>query len=403
MLRLLAALGCLILCAAPPATAGEASLDLRYRMEVVDQASKPRRARAHTIRARLGYEVGPWQGFSARLEGEGVLAPGGERYDTAITPRSDLPRINDAETHEINQAWAAYAPRPGTLIKAGRQTITLGDATFVGSARFRQNQSSYDALTLSDRTLLPDTHLQYGFIWLVDTPTGEQAASGDWNTRSHVMQADYTGLPSIELGVYAVLLDIDDRPTQSSKTFGALLDGQWEVGKASVLARSEFAWQGDWGNNPTALSEHLLRAEAGLGYRGVRPLIGARQQTGNGSVALQTPIGKKHGNRGWADVFSTTPAAGLWDFWGEARLVAREADWLGFDLAGTLFESLEFSAAHHRFHDDRGSADYGHETDLRLRFAPLESVTVSLDYADYRAAQFGVDTRKFWFSVTVKH
>jgi hypothetical protein len=396
-MRLFAALGCLILCAAPPAAAGEASLDLRYRMEVVDQASKPRRARAHTIRARLGYEVGPWQGFSARLEGEGALAPGSERYDTAVAPRSDLPRINDAETHEINQAWAAYAPQPGTLLKLGRQTITLGAATFVGSARFRQNQSSYDALTLSDHTLLPDTHLQYGFIWLVDTPTGEQAPSGDWNTRSHVMQADYTGLSPIELGIYAVLLDIDDRPTQSSKTFGALLDGEWVVGEASVLARSEFAWQGNWGNNPTALSEHLLRAEAGLGYRG------ARQQSGNGSVALQTPIGKKHGNRGWADVFSTTPAAGLWDFWGEARLVAKEADWLGLDLAGTPLQSLEVSAAHHRFHDDRGATDYGHETDLRLRFAPFDNVTVSLDYADYRAATFGVDTRKFWFSVTVTH
>ncbi len=402
MMRLTAALGCLILLAAPQAAAGEASLDLRYRLEVVDQASKPRRARAHTIRARLGYEVGPWQGFSARLEGEGVLAPGGERYDTAATPRSDLPRINDAETHEVNQAWVAYAPRPGTLIKLGRQTITLGNATFVGSARFRQNQSSYDAVTLSDRALLPDTHLRYGFIWLVDTPTGEQAPSGDWNTRSHVMQADYTGLAPIELGVYAVLLDIDDRPTQSSKTFGALIDGQWDVGEASVLARSEFAWQGDWGNNRNDLAEHLLVVEAGFGMGGIWPLVGARQQSGNGSVALQTPIGKKHGNRGWADVFSTTPAAGLWDVYGEARLVAKEADWLGFDLAGTPLESLEVSAAHHRFHDDRGSADYGHETDLRLRFAPFDGVTVSLDYADYRAAGFGVDTRKFWFSVTVK-
>ncbi|HJM60299.1 MAG TPA: hypothetical protein QF813_02280 [Alphaproteobacteria bacterium] len=58
MMRLLAALGCPILCAAPQASAGEASLDVRNRLEVVDQASKPRRARAHTIRARLGYEVG---------------------------------------------------------------------------------------------------------------------------------------------------------------------------------------------------------------------------------------------------------------------------------------------------------------------------------------------------------
>ncbi len=401
MARLVAALGCLILCAAPGATAGEASLDLRYRLEVVDQASKPRRARAHTVRARLGYEVGPWQGFSARLEGEGILAPGGERYDTAIIGRADLPRVNDAESHEINQAWLAYAPRPGTLLKLGRQTITYGNATFIGSARFRQNQSSYDALTLSDRTLLPDSHLQYGFIWLVDTPSGEQAPSGDWNTRSHVMQADYTGFGPLELGVYALLLDIDDRPAQSSKTFGALLDGAWQVGKVAVLARSEVAWQGDWGNNPNDLAEHLLLAEAGLGYGGIWPLLGARQQTGNGSVALQTPIGKKHGNRGWADVFSTTPAAGLWDIWGAARLVAKEADWLG--LTGTLFESLELSAAHHRFHDDRGSADYGHETDLRLRFAPFDSVTVSLDYADYRAAGFGVDTRKFWFSVTVNN
>ena len=133
---------------------------------------------------------GPWHGFSARLEGEVILAPGSERYDTAIKRRSDLPRTNDAETHEVNQAWVAYAPRPETVIKASRQTLFLGAETFVASARFRQNQRTFDAITLSDHTLLPDTHLQYGYMWLVDDTSGEDATHGDWNTNTHFVQID---------------------------------------------------------------------------------------------------------------------------------------------------------------------------------------------------------------------
>ncbi|MDP6952514.1 MAG: hypothetical protein QGF53_07100 [Alphaproteobacteria bacterium] len=402
MTRLLAATGCALLWLALPAAAGEASLDLRYRLEVVDQASKPRRARAHTIRARLGYETGPWHGFSARLEGDAILAPGSERYDTPITPRADLPRINDAETHEINQAWVAYAPRSQTRLKLGRQTLFLGADTFVASARFRQNQRTYDAITLSERGLLPDTHLQYGYLWLIDNVSGEDATHGDWNTSSHFVQIDYGGLAPVDLGAYALLLDIDHLPAQSSKTFGALAGGRWEFDGTTLLARGEFAWQGDWAHNPTDLSERLLIGEAGIGRWGLWPMLGLRQQTGNGTVALQMPIGKKHGNRGWADVFNTNPAAGLLNVYGEAKLKLGQADWLGLDVAGTPFESLELVAAHHRFFDDRGATNYGHETDLRLRFKPLDGVTVSLDYADYRAAGFGVDTRKFWFSVTVK-
>ncbi len=401
MMRLLAALGYPILCAAPQGSAGEPDLDVRYRLEVVDQASKPRRARAHTIRARLGYEVGPRHGFSARLEGEVILAPGSERYDTAIKRRSDLPRINDAETREVNQAWVAYAPQPETVIKAGRQTLFLGAETFVASARFRQNQRTFDAVTLSDHTLLPDTHLQYGYMWLVDDTSGEDATHGDWNTNSHFVQIDYGGFAPVEFGAYALLLDIDHLPADSSKTLGVLADRRWDMGDSTLLARGEFAWQDDWGDNPNNLSEHLLITEAGVGHGGLWPLFGLRQQTGNGRVALQIPIGKKHGNRGWADVFSTTPAAGLLDVYGEAKFKLKQADWLGLDLAGTPLESLELVAAHHRFFDDRGSINYGHETDLRLHLKPLDGVTVTLDSADYRASQFGVDMRKFWFSVTL--
>ena len=173
------------------------------------------------------------------------------------------------------------------------------------------------------------------------------------------------------------------------------------MGDSTLLARGEFAWQDDWGDNPNNLSEHLLITEAGVGHGGLWPLLGLRQQTSNGRVALQIPIGKKHGNRGWADVFSTTPAAGLLDVYGEAKFKLKQADWLGLDLAGTPLESLELVAAHQRFFDDRGSINYGHETDLRLHLKPLDGVTVTLDYADYRASQFGVDTRKFWFSVTL--
>ena len=139
---------------------GDLAYDLRTRFETVDQASKPRRARAHTVRFRLGYEIGPWHGFSARVEGELIRALGGKHYDDGIARRPDLPQIRDAQTLEFNQYWLAYAPRADTELTLGRQAIDHGAPTFVGTAKFRQNQNAFDAATVVDSSL-PDTRLEY--------------------------------------------------------------------------------------------------------------------------------------------------------------------------------------------------------------------------------------------------
>jgi hypothetical protein len=53
-------------------SAGAPIIDLRLRLEDVDQANKAKTAVATTLRARLGYQTGEFEGFSALAEFDAV-------------------------------------------------------------------------------------------------------------------------------------------------------------------------------------------------------------------------------------------------------------------------------------------------------------------------------------------
>jgi hypothetical protein len=93
-----------------------------------------------------------------------------------------------------------------------------------------------------------------------------------------------------------------------------------------------------------------------------------------------------HKFNGWADLFLTTPAAGLQDIYGGVayKFAAIKA------LPG-----LNAAVTYHRFNSDLGNLRYGDEWDASLGFK-LGRVTLLAKYADYNANGFGVDTRKVW-------
>jgi hypothetical protein len=89
---------------------------------------------------------------------------------------------------------------------------------------------------------------------------------------------------------------------------------------------------------------------------------------------------------GWADLFLITPAKGLQDLYAGAA----------YKFVGIkALPGLNAAVTYHQFDSDFGSTDYGHEWDASLGFK-LGRVAVLAKYADYDAAGFGSDTRKFW-------
>lgn len=382
---------------------GTFKLDVRARHEMADQDGLSRRASANTVRTRISYEVGKWRGFSALVEAENIFVPGDDRFNDTINGRSDFPVVRDAPTTELNQYWLGYAIPGGGVVKLGRQSIDLGARTFVTSARFRQNQQTYDAATIIARPL-PDLTLLFGYTWTIDRTVGEDAVDGDWNTATHMAHVAYDGLPPVEIAGYALAMDLDERPALSALTLGARFDGTFpHTDSTSLITRGELAWQTDYADNPTDFSEVLILAEAGAGIAGLEGVLGYRRQSGNGRAALQTTIGMKHSNRGWADKFSTTPPHGLVNTY--VALTIEPGFLAILDLGPQTRQWLDrtqIRAGYNRFSSDGGGTRYGTEFDIGFRQRLYDRLEFLLEYADYRAKSYATDTRKMWVTLQFK-
>ena len=129
-------------------TSGQAHLDFRYRYEQVDQQGFDVDAYASTLRTRLNYTTAEWQGLTAMLEAANVVVLGQyDLYNSTTNGATSRPVVADPEYTEINQAWLQYRRGSFTGI-GGRQVINLDNQRFVGNVAWRQNDQTYDAVTL---------------------------------------------------------------------------------------------------------------------------------------------------------------------------------------------------------------------------------------------------------------
>jgi hypothetical protein len=142
----------------PPAPAEQwitPTIDIRARYEFGDTDGLDQ-SHAFTFRERLGLKTKAWNGFSAFVEGEFSQAavddynanagPEANPYDPANTV------ISDPETNELNQGFLQYEGFD-TVAKAGRQRIIYDNAAFIGNVGWRQNEQTYDAISLSNKSI----------------------------------------------------------------------------------------------------------------------------------------------------------------------------------------------------------------------------------------------------------
>jgi hypothetical protein len=104
-----------------------------------------------------------------------------------------------------------------------------------------------------------------------------------------------------------------------------------------------------------------------------------------GVAAFQTPLATLHAFNGWADLFLTTPATGLRDYYAG----------VGKTFAVPFLPGLKADLTYHEFDSEFGGLDYGSEWDASLGFK-LGPVALLAKYARYEASGFAVDTEKFW-------
>ncbi|HSG05725.1 MAG TPA: alginate export family protein, partial [Nitrospiria bacterium] len=228
-------------------TGGKVSLNVRYRYEWVDMESLSKEAHASTVRTRLGYQTGEVSGFSGLVEFEDVTVVGSERYNNTKNGKTEYPVVADPEDTEVNQAYLAYRGLKDTVIKVGRQKIFLDNARFIGNVGWRQNEQTFDAVLVQNRSV-PDLTGTYAYLSNVNRVFGgHHPTRANFRVGSHLVNVAYTGFKPASATVYGYFIDFDDVPSSSdpsTKTLGGQLKGSVALSEGfSLLYFAELADQ----------------------------------------------------------------------------------------------------------------------------------------------------------------
>jgi hypothetical protein len=365
---------------------GDASVDFRYRYELVDDGNFEKDAHASTLRTALGYRTLPYKGFSLFIQAQNV-APifKDDTYNNAGAGHlsndvKDRPVVADPAQTRMQQVYLRVNAFD-TDFDFGRREIFYGDHRFIGDVRWRQNHQAFDAVYLSNRTWEQAT-LSYTYADKVIRING-----GDKDMSSHFMNGVVKLDDTMSLELFGYLLDYTEEQDfqLSSQSYGFRLNGARPFSEDwRALFEAEYARQSDYQSNPTEFGANYLELMGGGGYktfvavRVARELLGAAQ----GPLAFQTPLATGHKFNGWADRFLVTPPDGLVDWNVTINGKVRAVTWL---------------VRYHDFSADEGGDPYGSELDAQLTYPTSWSQVFAAKFALYRDDGFSADTSKFWF------
>jgi hypothetical protein len=361
-------------------------IDMRLRTESVDQAGMAHDATANTLRGRVGFETGKAWNTSLLAEGD-LLWTFGTNYNSTTNGHTAYPVVADPKTHEINRLQLTNASIPGTTLVLGRQRIVLDDQRFVANVGWRQNEQTFDAVRVTNKSIANLT-LDVAYLGRINRVFGNESPVGDYEGDNYVANVAYQ-LPVGKLTGFAYLLDFDEAPTDSSQTLGVRFAGERVVRRVKVAYATSWASQEDRANNPLDYSDDFYAAEITGTLRQWSLGAGVEILEGDGVKGFATPLATLHKFQGWADKFLNTPPNGIDD-----RYVT-----LGYATKGVgMLDTLSATAAYHLFEAERGALEYGRELNLQLQ-AKWHRLSGTLKYADYRAERFATDTKKLWAQV----
>jgi hypothetical protein len=332
-------------------------IDIRGRYEFGEvEGLDP--SNALTFRERLGLKTQAWNGFSVLIEGEfsqaavdhynGGAGPTASPFDPAQTV------IADPETNELNQGYVQYQGFD-TTFKIGRQRIIYDNAAFIGNVGWRQNEQTYDAISIANQSIDGLT-LNYAYVNQVNRIFGSDADSPlipgftnvqDLDASVHLLNASYTGISGLTLGGYAYIMNFSKVGAWDNNTFG--LSAKGTLG--GIALYGEFAYQdkAGLGGDSDAMYQHIT-ATKGFGSQS---LTVGLEHLGAG---FKTPLATVHAFNGFADVTDGARISGAHN--GLTDLYVTHTI--------PLFYGIKWMNTLHAFGDDEVSTGYGWEYDSVL-------------------------------------
>lgn len=366
----------------------EVDLSFRYRAEVVDQEGPLDRAKASTVKTRATIKTDWTSGFDSVIEFDDVTAVGMDDYNAGAgtTPdKINYAVIADPEGTELNQVFLRYT---NDMLNGayGRQRILMGNQRFVGGVGWRQNEQTYDSFTFNGQ-LIDNLTLSLAHIERANRIFGESVPAGRHAHNTNLANVEYSLGDSGKLSAFYLQVDNETALALSNNTFGVRYAGNVD----SLVYALEYATQSDGGDNPNDYSAdyYLLEAaykqkqfSAGVGYE----VLGGDTAGGQG---FTTSLATLHKFQGWADVFLSTPTAGIEDLYVNGS----------FKLG-----QFNFKAVYHEFSTEESGVDLGSEIDLSVSTKVNKTLSVLLKYADFSSdnEQAYASRDKVWLMFTFK-
>ncbi|MEH6503818.1 MAG: hypothetical protein V7682_07970 [Cycloclasticus sp.] len=385
---------------------GQSSFSANLRYENVDQENKPEEANAYTARLTAAYKTGTYYGLGIYGEVESVHSLFSNNYAHKSQAKgATYPVIADPNETELNQGYLFYTGLSDTSVKLGRQALTYRDAPFhrhIGTVAWRQNWQTLDAFSVANKSI-QDTTLSYAYVWNVNRIFGEDAPEpwDDFDSASHLINAQYMGFKPVKLEAYAYLYDFKNADALSTNTYGLRASGATPVADGvNAIYTAEYASQSDAADNPNSIDADYLLGELGakMTFDGPVKMLLVKAsyelQEGNGGAdRFVTILGTNHAYQGWADQFLVTPGDGVKDIYLTAVAKAY---------------GMKFVAAYHDFSSDKNSYDYGTEFNIMATKKVAKNYTLGLKYADFNADTNSLNTTtpndvtKIWAFVQAK-
>ena len=321
-------------------------IDIRVRYEFADvDGLDP--SHALTARERLALRTMDWHGLSAFVEGEFSQAiigdyNGGAAAAEPFDPRNSL--VADPETNELNQGYVQYNGHDN-LLRLGRQRLIYDNAAFIGNVGWRQNEQTYDAVSLANQCV-KDLTIHYAYLSQVNRIFGSEATNPlpnatDVGSDTHLFKLSYAGVSGWTFGAYGYLMDFDNLRSWNNDTFGAII--QTEQG--GFTWRAEGAYQ----ENDTDDSAWYAHGSVSRSFGGHALTLGVEFL----DAGFRTPLATLHAFNGFADAFVARRTNGTHG--------GLTNPYLSHSMP--IFWDIKWTNVLHAFGDNALDASYGWEYD----------------------------------------
>ena len=352
---------------------GELIAEARARYETFEQVGQ-NDADALTLRSRLGWQTGTWNGLSALVEFEDVRDLAGD-YNDGLPPAEPYATIADPPGTELNRLQLRWQVNQHLTTTLGRQTITFDDSRFLDASNSRQDARTLDALRADFS--LNGLKATYAYVDHINNTTAEY---NDWETETHLLNVSQTFSDAFKLTGFAYLFDLETPAVvnQSSRFLGVRATGKdiqafgLEWGYAASYAQQE-----DYGSSTVSFDLDYWQASVTAEYGEWAVQLWYESLEGDGTRGFFVPIGSSNSFQGWASAFTAKPADGVVD---RNIMLSYTPEW-----SPEMLGDLTFMARYYDFEAERTGDDYGSEWDLAVGADITENLDFSIEYGDYEA------------------